>query len=70
VCQIIHVIWNDAKFWDLRERATGILLSAVTSERYDDYSLILGVIARVFQRRWWIADYVRGWARGHFLKVS
>lgn len=69
-CQVIALIWKDAKFKDIRESATGIILNAVTSGRQEDHSLILGVVVRVFRRHWWVANYIRGWARGHFLNIA
>ena len=63
-------IWRDNTTSAYRQPATSLLLSHLLHERFDDYGPILRILLKLVQRRRELVDYIRGWARGHFLSEA
>jgi len=60
-------IWNAEELFNVRQAATSILLRNLLRERHEDYhEIFVGLFKRLSEFRA-IQEYMRGWAKGHFL---
>jgi cellulose synthase operon protein C len=66
----LRSLWSDSHTTDFREPYTGLLLEQLISERYDDYAAIVEAIIRYVSDLPRLIEYIKNWARGHFLQLS
>jgi cellulose synthase operon protein C len=71
VCvQCLHDLWAGKFTPSYHKCATGLLLRMLIRERFHDYAPILRIVIRNTQRFPDLVEYVRSWARGHFISET
>ena len=65
-CEAIGQLWSTNSVRPVREPATGLILERLIRER-DDWRRLIGVVEDFASNIPGLQEYVRGWARGHFL---
>jgi cellulose synthase operon protein C len=63
-------VWMDPSTEASRKPATSLLLRRLLHERCDDYGVILGLLLKHVKSSSQLANYVHGWARGHFIGIQ
>ena len=65
-CEAIGQLWSTNSVQPVREPATGLILERLIGQR-DDWRRLIGVVESFASNIPGLQEYVRGWARGHFL---
>ncbi|MES2356356.1 MAG: hypothetical protein V4568_18540 [Pseudomonadota bacterium] len=65
--ECLRDLWSDGTTQVCCQKATGLLLEQLLRERHDDYRQILLAIFLGGRRLPGFAEYIVGWARGHFI---
>ena len=65
-CEAIGQLWSTNSVRPVREPATGLILERLIRER-DDWRRLIRAVESFASNIAGLQEYVRGWARGHFL---
>ncbi|USU05567.1 hypothetical protein NF699_02370 [Sphingomonadaceae bacterium OTU29LAMAA1] len=65
-CEAIDQLWSTNSVRPVCEPATGLILECLIRER-DDWRQLIGIVEGFASNLPGLQEYVRGWARGHFL---
>ena len=63
-------LWSDKATSAFCRPASGLLLRQLLRERQDDSGIILRNLLRLGRSKPMLVDYIRGWARGHFIPIA
>jgi hypothetical protein len=66
----LSYLWSNSVTMGYRQPATGHLLRQLLRERHDDYHAMLRALFLCVRGIPDLADYIRAWARGHFISKA